>query len=35
LDGQSQDSKNPVVWPHGRSGNYGIIKYFIDKSANE
>lgn len=26
---------DPVVWPQGRSGNYGTAKYFIDENANE
>jgi hypothetical protein len=27
--------QDPLVWPQGRSGNYGTVKYFIDENTNE
>ncbi len=26
---------DPLVWPQGRSGNYGTVKYFIDETQND
>jgi hypothetical protein len=27
--------RDPAVWPQGRSGNYGTVKYFIDERAGD